>query len=135
MSFFPRFFRLTPRSKRTYQFEAEGAAGGVDYSTAETDTGLKWIDGKTVYQKVVNFGALPNAANKQVNHGIVGLGTVVSATAIAVSNTGTVRPLPYVDHVLNDDVTIEMNVNVVAIITYANWTDHTAIWVLRYTKA
>ena len=25
--------------------------GGVDYSTAEQDTGLKWVDGRPIYQK------------------------------------------------------------------------------------
>jgi hypothetical protein len=135
MSFFPRLFRLTPRSNRVYQFEAEGdGAGGVNYSTSEVDTGLKWIDGKPIFQKVVNFGAMPNATNKQVNHNIVGLDYLISAQVMAKSNTGTFRPLPYVDHVLVDDVTLEANVNVVAIITYANYSDHTAIWILRYTK-
>lgn len=28
-----------------------GGGGGVNYSTSEQDTGLKWIDGKTIYQK------------------------------------------------------------------------------------
>lgn len=28
-----------------------GGAGGIDYSTTERDTGLKWIDGNKIYQK------------------------------------------------------------------------------------
>ena len=28
-----------------------GGGGGVDYSTEEQDTGLKWIDGSTIYQR------------------------------------------------------------------------------------
>lgn len=31
--------------------EPGGGAGGIDYSTTEQDTGLKWTDGKTIYQK------------------------------------------------------------------------------------
>lgn len=31
------------------------SSGGVNYSTSEQDTGLKWIDGKTIYQKSVVF--------------------------------------------------------------------------------
>lgn len=27
------------------------SGGGVNYSTTEQDTGLKWIDGRTIYQK------------------------------------------------------------------------------------
>ena len=31
--------------------ESGGGGGGIDYSTTEQDTGLKWIDGRTIYQK------------------------------------------------------------------------------------
>lgn len=37
---------------------AEGGGsggGGIDYSTDEQDTGLKWIDGKKIYQKTYSF--------------------------------------------------------------------------------
>ena len=49
------------------------ATGGVDYSTDEQDTGLKWTDGRTVYQKTINFGSLPNASTKKVSHGITNI--------------------------------------------------------------
>ena len=45
-----------------------GGAGGIDYSTTEQDTGLKWIDGKTVYQKTVSIGTLPNTNQANVPH-------------------------------------------------------------------
>ena len=32
-----------------------GGGGGLDYSTAEQNTGVKWIDGKGIYQKSVEF--------------------------------------------------------------------------------
>ena len=47
--------------------------GSLGYSTTETVTNAKWIDGKPIYRKVVNFGTLPNATVKAVAHGIVGL--------------------------------------------------------------
>lgn len=38
-----------------YYVETEGGgdtpAGGIDYSIEEQDTGLKWIDGKSIYQR------------------------------------------------------------------------------------
>ncbi len=98
MSFFPRFFRLSPRSKRTYQFEAEGggvgpqgpagpagaagAAGAagvgvLNYTTSEQNTGRTWIDGKTIFQKTVVIAAGPNNSTVNVAHGIVGLDYVV----------------------------------------------------------
>ena len=50
----------------------------ANYSTSESDTGMRWIDSKPIYRKVVNFGALPNASTKAVNHGISNLNTVVN---------------------------------------------------------
>lgn len=38
--------------------ETEGGdtpAGGVSYSTEEQDTGLKWIDGKSIYQITIDL--------------------------------------------------------------------------------
>lgn len=32
-----------------------GTTGGINYSTEEQDTGLKWIDGRTIYQKSYIF--------------------------------------------------------------------------------
>lgn len=40
--------------------EGGGSGGGIDYSTEEQDTGIKWIDGKTVYQKTINVGTGAN---------------------------------------------------------------------------
>lgn len=33
----------------------EGGTGGINYSTDEQDTGLKWIDGSKIYQKTFYF--------------------------------------------------------------------------------
>lgn len=34
---------------------SSGGGGGIDYSTTEQNTGLKWIDGKDIYQKTFNL--------------------------------------------------------------------------------
>ena len=41
----------------------------IVYSTTEQVCGT-WIDGKTLYQKTIDFGALPNSTTKEVAHGI-----------------------------------------------------------------
>lgn len=46
--------------------------GGIDYSTEEQWTGKYWIDGKKIYQKTVDYGALPNATIKDVSVGYTG---------------------------------------------------------------
>ena len=40
------------------------------YSNAEQFTGSYWIDGKKIYEKTINIGALPNNNVKTVSHGI-----------------------------------------------------------------
>jgi hypothetical protein len=92
MAFFPKLFRLTPRSVRSFLFQAEGGAVGpqgpagpagaagvgvLNYTTAEQSTGRTWIDGKTIFQKTVVIAAGPNNSIVNVAHGIVGLDTVV----------------------------------------------------------
>ena len=42
-----------------------------EYSTTEKIIGT-WIDGKTLYQKTISCGALPNTSAKQVSHGLGG---------------------------------------------------------------
>jgi hypothetical protein len=39
------------------------SGGGVDYSTTEQDTGLKWIDGKNIYRRTFT-GNLGNASTQ-----------------------------------------------------------------------
>lgn len=59
-----------------------GGGGGVDYSTTEQDTGLKWIDGKPIYQKTYSevltstigngatWYAMNDLLNKNVLHSV-----------------------------------------------------------------
>jgi len=63
------------------------------YSTDEKMIG-RWIDGKPLYQKVVNTGALPSVATtKIVPHGINNIETVVSVEGITKNTNGTHTPL------------------------------------------
>lgn len=72
--------------------------GGIgDYSLTEQETPFKWIDGKTIYKKTVNFGALPNNSSIGVNHGIDGLGMLCHFYGVTYNPTsGIRRPLPSV---------------------------------------
>lgn len=70
--------------------------GGVDYSTSETDTGLKWIDNKSVYRKVIDIGSLPNSTTKYIPHGITGIDTLIHAEILTSNNAkDTFFPVPY----------------------------------------
>lgn len=43
-----------------YAYAGIAVGGGGAYSTDEVDTGSKWIDGKTIYRKVVEFATITN---------------------------------------------------------------------------
>lgn len=53
------------------------SGGGIDYSTTEQDTGLKWIDGKPIYQKTFNI-----TANSYVDISSLNIDKVVSSDGI-----------------------------------------------------
>ena len=73
-----------------------------NYSTTEVSTSRTWVDGKTIYKKVVSLGSLPNATQKTVSHGILNIDTIVKITGFAYrATTATTIPLPFVTPTLN----------------------------------
>ena len=56
------------------------------YDTTEKVVG-KWIDGKPLYQKVVDFGTGPNASSKSVAHGISNIDRICRFTCIGTDNS------------------------------------------------
>ncbi len=67
--------------------------GGVDYLTTEQDTGRKWHDGRTVYQKTIS-GTMSATSPTTVAHGIVDLNLPVGMNGILERNTGEWVSLP-----------------------------------------
>ncbi len=150
MGFLLRQMRLTVRSVRAFNVFINNP--GPDYGAfgVETDTGSTWIDGRTIFRKVLDMGELPDgeavpAAQASVNHNIPGLLQVVRMWAISVSATPTWRKVPYNNaHVITtnppleravDALVLEANTIVLAITTYADWTGITAFGVMEYTRS
>jgi hypothetical protein len=81
---------------RDAELEAEWAKAGriEDYSTEEKIIG-SWIDGKSLYRKVISLGNLPNATTKEI---ATGLSNVIVTKITGYARTsGTNIPLPYID--------------------------------------
>lgn len=70
--------------------------GMGSYSTSEQATPFTWIDGKTIYKKTVDVGALPNNSAKSVAHGVTGLDYVIKIEGIIKASWGTQYCLPTV---------------------------------------
>lgn len=68
-----------------------------NYSTSERQTEYKWIDGKYIYKKTINFGALPNATTKNVNHNISSISNVINIEGFAKYTSGITIFIPNVN--------------------------------------
>ena len=87
------------------------------YSTDEVKTGGKWIDGRPIYKKTIDCGALPNNAIKNVAHNITDLDLVTKCYGGARHDTYRIL-LPNAGNVSSS--TIEVYVNDTDIVIHAN---------------
>lgn len=107
----------------------------LDYSTSEVNTGVKWIDGSTIYKKTVDTGALPNITTKTVAHDISNLGTVVDFYGVAYNPNTKLRiktDYPYTEYAVRTSV----NDTYINISTAADQSSFTQSYVtVYYTKS
>lgn len=117
--------------------EAVIGLGAEGYSTEETVAGGTWIDGSTIYKKTINFGALPNAANKAVAHGISNLNRVIRVEAIADYGTGNTKfPIPFSSPSgLGSSVALAIESSTIDIRTGSDRSGATAYVTIYYTKS
>lgn len=117
--------------------EAVIGLGAEGYSTEETVSGGTWIDGSTIYKKTINFGALPNAANKAVAHGISNLNRVIRVEAIADYGTGNTKfPIPFSSPAgLESSVALAIESSTIDIRTGSDRSGATAYVTIYYTKS
>ena len=106
-----------------------------NYSTTEKDTGFTWIDGKTIYKKTIDCGALPNTTSKSVAHNISDLDTIINIQGVSISEAGRTLPLPMVGGSSQYNVPMEVYSGNIELTTYADRTTYTRTYVtLYYTK-
>jgi hypothetical protein len=114
------------------------SGGGVDYSTTEQDTGLKWIDGKTIYQKTINFGTLPNNNSKAVAHGISNLDYVVDYNGVFKNPNDTSNTFIKINHtsISSASYQAESYINLTSIILWCatNRSGYSGYFTILYTK-
>lgn len=111
--------------------------GGHTYSTTEQVVG-EWIDGSTLYEKTVSFGALPDTNTKTVAHGISGFDVIFIEKAFAMDTSGGYYiELPYsVASVGGGGGQIYLTSTDIEVTTPDDYSDYTQCYVtIRYTKA
>lgn len=105
------------------------------YSTEEQVIGT-WIDGKTLYRKVVNCGALPNATSKRVAHGITDFEKIISLKGVASTSYNYVITLPNISTAdVKNGVSLNADTTHIYIDTMIDRTTYTSSYaILEYTK-
>jgi hypothetical protein len=109
------------------------------YATGvEIDTGQIWVDGKTIFRRVINFGALPNGTTKSVAHGIIGL-DLVTHSRLQTKRTDIGANRSFMDGTMTTSTSggIDFYINGTDCVfaTVADWSSYNeAYWVLEYTK-
>lgn len=108
----------------------------ADYFSTEINTGTKWVDGSPIYRKTINFGALPNANTKSVNHGI-SFSRVIKIEGVAQYSNGGVIFLPNANVVSAEaNVSIFISTTQITIDTGGqDRSDATAYITIYYTKS
>lgn len=108
----------------------------ISYSTSEQGTGCKWIDGKPIYQKTVDFGALPNNTVKHVNHGVANMARVVKIEGIIQMSSANWAPIPLVYKGVDSTYNAEFQVTTTYIHCSTNQdrSSLSAIVTIYYTK-
>lgn len=104
------------------------------YSTNEVDTLLLWIDGKKIYRKVVDVGALPNTTTKQVAHGIT-YDTIVSLSGICSNSDNAFLPMPAVATSSAYAIELSIDSSNVVITTAQDRSAFSGYVIIEYTKA
>lgn len=74
-----------------------------NYSTTEQKTGQKWIDGKDIFSKTIDCGALPDNTSKLVAAGLSNV-TVIKIEGVAIGGSSIHLP-----HISTNSVYIEIS--------------------------
>lgn len=114
------------------QFKARNAWENAEVGT-EYWTGKRWIDGKKIYGKIVDFGELPNNSTKNVPTNIDNLYRYTSVTGIGTVPGNEGMPLPLAFTVFNSVIGLYVFQGQIKIITAADYTRLTGIITLEYT--
>ena len=108
-----------------------GGGGGIDYSTTEQDTGLKWIDGNTVYEKVISISNVSlSSGSYEIVDTITGLDTIISCNGYVVEGN--------LKYTLND-ISLRVIQDGTSVKLYSpsgtTWVISSGAIIIRYTKA
>lgn len=107
-------------------------------SLNEQLTDQRWIDGKPIYQKTINFGALPNATTKSVSHALTGIEIYFldQSLSFVIDGSSSARYLPAFasPSALTSSWTSWVTSTSVVMMTGSNRSGMSAYLTIKYTK-
>lgn len=106
------------------------------YSTTEVKTNKTWVNGKSIYRKVIPITMQSSAEQKNYDIGISDLNSICNLYGIIYNSTNNTRPLPFIDA---NDITNNIRMDIqngttLRITTGAGWSGYTGYVVIEYTK-
>jgi hypothetical protein len=117
-----------------FQFDIDGHGYTENYSTNEVRVGT-WIDGKPIYKKTIDTGALPNASVKGVAHNISNIEWVLDIRGTAKSTTAWITLDRRGSTDDNGSVRTSVDFTQVTLATIANMSSYAESYLtLLYTK-
>ena len=115
----------------------QGSFGGsiANYTENEEKTAKIWSDGRLIYRKVINFGALPVAEEGSVPHNITDFDFAIAIYGVAFSEEeGRTLPLPRVYTNSASNIALYIDASNVYIRTADNYSKYNGLIVIEYTK-
>lgn len=104
----------------------------VHYSTEEHVVGT-WIDGKTLYEKTIDCGNMPNSTTKTISIGNI-YPKKIEGCMYNPNDENVTRPLPFSSSSASDNVRVDTEYQNLRIVTSANWSSYKAYVTIQYTK-
>lgn len=107
------------------------------YSTSNEVPIGTWIDGKTIYRKVMYWGAMPNKTSVLKNHNIANIDYIVHVEGIAKgssNNPATYQNIPTANPALEFNCGLWANKNQIGMKTGDDRSYQTAYVWIEYTK-
>lgn len=104
-----------------------------EYSTEEKVVG-KWIDGKAIYEKVINSGYLPNASHISINVLNLNIDSIIQLKGMSFTDDKlNHRPITLGTSDSNS-IRIDFTNNNIRIFTWNNWSTYNSFIIIQYTK-
>ncbi len=106
------------------------------YSTSNEVPIGTWIDGKTIYRKAMNWGAMPNATTVTKNHNIANIDYIVQVCGISKNNLTppNYQNIPTANSTLEYNCALWANKNQIGMKTGDDRSYQTAYVWIEYTK-